>query len=50
MSICEENHEQCVYEGRECPACKKQETIDELKQDVKRLEQEVKALEDAQEG
>ena len=43
MTICSDNHEEIVYEGRICPLCEERETLEER---VKELEEEIAELTD----
>jgi polyhydroxyalkanoate synthesis regulator phasin len=49
MYLCDSDHEEVCYEGRECPVCKIIEEYDEqitdLEKDVERLESQVEDLE-----
>lgn len=52
MNICNEHGDEIVHEGRRCPACDQAADlsgkIEELKEKITELEQEIETLKDAQ--
>lgn len=42
MTICNKEHDEVCYEGRDCPAC---EVADELNQDISQLGDKISVLE-----
>ena len=46
MNICDDNHEEVCYSGRDCPACKANEAIESLEGDVASAEASASALQD----
>ncbi len=47
MDLCSFQHEEICYESRNCPLCEANNTIEELKEQVKNLEKEIENLKEA---
>ena len=46
MNICDDNHEEVCYSGRNCPACKALEDVTSIEADLDSAEARIETLQD----
>lgn len=46
MNICDDNHEEVCYSGRDCPVCKALEDVTSIESDLDSAEARIETLQD----